>query len=483
MHSLRARLVTLGVLILAGCIVIGILLMQFYRESATARLERAQAIAADACGQIAGHYAFLVRGWQPPGDPLQDPRFRQGLGAVVAIALANQPGPNHPGLSGGIVQEQAGALTGGGSDAAATLALRAAQDDEPQSQTISGDNETTVLAACPLGGPVSGMAAWTQIPVSQTAGYDRLRLGLFTLLALLMLTAGWLALLLITWSRHLAGIERALAGDTHDLPELPATGERELDRIVAALNQAARRLAAARRQSDELAARVAAAERLAALGRVAAGVAHEIRNPIAAMRLRAENALAAGPDRTPAALAAILQQVGRLDGLVSQLLAMTQRQPANPRHAELDPLLRDSITDVAAQAAAAAVTVEAPPTDLDGWFDPQLAAVSLRNLLLNAIRHAARQVSVNAERSGQELRITVTDDGPGVPPNLRSSLFEPFVTGHPDGTGLGLPIAREMAQAQAGRLELADPGGDGRGASFVLILPAQMPTRTPCPPS
>ena len=471
MHSLRARLLTLGVLTLGACAILALLLVQFYRDSATARLERAQAIAADACGQIAGHYAFLVRGWQPPTDPLQDPGFRQGLSAAVALALGH-----HRALTGGIVQEQAGALTGGASDAATTLAQRAAQDDETQNQTTTDNNETTVLAACPLGGPVSGMAAWTQISAGQTAGYDRLRLGLLTLLGLLLLTAGWLALLLMTWARHLSGIERALAADADELPQLAPTGERELDRIVTALNQAHER-------SKQLTARVATTERLAALGRVAAGVAHEIRNPIAAMRLRAENALAAKPDRAPAALAAILPQIARLDALVAQLLAMTQRRPANPRRAELATLLRDCVDDVTPPATAAGVTITCDPTTLDAFFDPDLAALSLRNLLLNAIRHAARMVSVHVALRGPEVRIVVADDGTGVPAELRATLFEPFVTGHPDGTGLGLPIAREMAEAQHGRLELAEPGGDGRGASFVLILPAAAPTETPCPPS
>ena len=139
-------------------------------------------------------------------------------------------------------------------------------------------------------------------------------------------SAVWLARILYLWSRQLVRLEAELAGRDPNATELPAltrTGERELDRLVDALNAAGARLA------DER-SRAGAAERLAAVGRLAAGLAHEIRNPIAAMRLKAENALAAGDDgRRVTALQSILQQVGRLDGLLRDLLAMTQRREPN----------------------------------------------------------------------------------------------------------------------------------------------------------
>src|SRR5207249_879772 len=103
-------------------------------------------------------------------------------------------------------------------------------------------------------------------------------------------SAAWLALVLVSWSRKIALIENAIGMGTSgatDLPTLPRTGEQELDRLVDALNLTGERLARERQ-------RATAAERLAAVGRLSAGLAHEIRNPIAAMRLKAENALAAG---------------------------------------------------------------------------------------------------------------------------------------------------------------------------------------------
>ncbi|MBO0737237.1 MAG: sensor histidine kinase, partial [Alphaproteobacteria bacterium] len=108
-----------------------------------------------------------------------------------------------------------------------------------------------------------------------------------------------------------------LCGRGASLP-VARTGERELDRIIDALNDARERFAAARRESEALAAEVAAAERLAGLGRVVAGVAHEIRNTRSRMRSQAMMRAAARRSPTP--------WNTRLDGLVAELLAMTQRR-------------------------------------------------------------------------------------------------------------------------------------------------------------
>jgi len=297
---------------------------------------------------------------------------------------------------------------------------------------------------------------------------DGLRGGLGLLFALMLGMSAWLAWLLRAWSRRVGAVEAGLARHTDDTPPmLPRTGERDLDRIVDALNQAGQRLIEARRRSTELGGRVVAAERLAALGRVAAGVAHEIRNPLAAMRLRAENGLAGDDDRRRRALAAVLEQIGRLDRLLGELLAMTQRRDPAPELVDVAKMLSSCVDRHADQAAAGGVGLMADGSGT-ARIDATLIGRALDNLVSNAIQHtpAGGRVVLRAEQAGA-LRLIVEDTGPGVAPDLHGTLFEPFVTGRADGTGLGLAIARELVEAHGGRLSLAD---SERGARFVIEL-------------
>jgi signal transduction histidine kinase len=180
--------------------------------------------------------------------------------------------------------------------------------------------------------------------VQSAPGFDRVRLGLGVLLALMLGISLWITWMLVVWSRHIGGIETALArADPTGIPALRQTGERELDRIIGALNEAGRRLAGARRESEALALRVTTAERLAAIGRVAAGVAHEIRNPIVALRLQGENALAGDDARRQGAIGDMLEQVARVDGLVAELLSMTQHRKAQPTQVAVGPFLSTRI--------------------------------------------------------------------------------------------------------------------------------------------
>jgi signal transduction histidine kinase len=209
------------------------------------------------------------------------------------------------------------------------------------------------------------------------------------------------------------------------------------------------------------------------------GIAHEIRNPIAAMRLKAENALAGTPARQPDALRAIVGQIDRLEGLVQSLLGLVQPLVLAPREVALAAWLDERVAAVAARADGAGVEVVVRHDGPAGAvFDPVHVARAIDNLLDNAVRHTPRggRVVLAASRDDAAatgpapapLRLRVDDTGAGVDEALQSQLFEPFATGRADGTGLGLALAREVALAHGGDLRhvALDPG-----TRFELEIP------------
>jgi signal transduction histidine kinase len=329
------------------------------------------------------------------------------------------------------------------------------------------------LHACPLDGPISDVTAWTMTRVftGQGPAYNQLMIGLAILTAMVLGSAAWLGRILYSWSRGIVGLEAALAGHetpSADLPLLPLTGERELDRLVNALNATGARLADERR-------RATAAERLAAVGRLAAGLAHEIRNPIAAMRLKAENALV-GEDqgRRVSALRSILEQVGRLDALLRDLLAMTQKRELRPVEIDLKAFLERTVDAHRELAASKSVKLlaRAQPAATPPRIDEAQMQRAIDNLVLNAIQNTppGGTVEVAADRVVDQLRFGVRDTGQGVPADIRNRLFEPFVTGRPEGTGLGLVAVREIARAHGGEARFIPVE---KGSLFEIEVPWQ----------
>jgi signal transduction histidine kinase len=474
--SLRARLFAVWVLSLVASVAIGALLVHLYGVSAQASRARADVLAAQACERIADRYGYYVTGWAGPSNAATlDPALRRDLLAVVATALGDTPG-----LQGGIWHDGEGIvasvptldLTNAEERAAIADASSAAvTDGAPARRVLSVSGIPEIVRACPLGGPIPALAAWARMPAGELPAVDPLLLGMAVLFALVLGIAALLAWMIADWNRKVQRVEAELASFSADpWPAVALTGEPSLDRIVAALNTAGARLAEAREKADAMGVRAAAAERLAALGRVAAGIAHEIRNPIAAMRLRAENALLGDSARQHAALKTVLAQVARLDHLLTDLLTMTQCRDPAPEEVDVPSFLAACAADAAAEGGP---PIEVHSALTRARFDPDLVRRALSDLLGNACRHAGPggSVSLAAARQTSWLRFAVADTGPGIDPALHHSLFDPFVTGRADGVGLGLAIARELAQAHGGMLRLADAGGANRKTVFELDLP------------
>jgi two-component system, NtrC family, sensor kinase len=224
-------------------------------------------------------------------------------------------------------------------------------------------------------------------------------------------------------------------------------------------------------------ARLHRAEKMAAIGRLAGGVAHELGSPLATLYGRAQQLLRRAEPGTPdhEALLAISDASVRMEQTIRQLMDFGRSNPLNVVPVDVVALLRRLSHDASERAREAGVTVEvdAPDAGLELQADALRLEQAVRNLLDNAIHAAASRVRVAADSTADEVRIRVGDDGPGVPEALREQIFDPFFTSKPvgRGTGLGLSVASAVADDHDGRLSLGEDALGG--AQFVLVLPRE----------
>jgi two-component system sensor histidine kinase HydH len=222
---------------------------------------------------------------------------------------------------------------------------------------------------------------------------------------------------------------------------------------------------------------IARNQRLATVGRLAAGVAHEIRNPLSSIKGFAtyfqeryrENA----QDNKIASI--LIQEVDRLNRVVGQLLEFSRPISILPRPVRLSRLIGDTVKLIEPQAGEKAVTVQ---TDVHAGaehvrLDPDRLSQVLLNLLLNGVEAMAPggvlAISAGETADGRSLEIRVSDTGCGIRPEDLPQVFEPYFTTKPSGTGLGLAIAHNVVEAMGGDLGVVSRPGSG--ATFTLRLP------------
>lgn len=228
-----------------------------------------------------------------------------------------------------------------------------------------------------------------------------------------------------------------------------------------------------RRRATRTEGELAKRRHLAALGEMSAVLAHEIRNPLASLKGHAQllEEQLAGEERKVAKARRIVEEAGRLEQLTNTLLDFVRaqqirRRPADPRAlarraAELTDAARVEVDDAGAPAEF----------QLDGMRVEQALVNLLRNALQVSPPGTAVRIEVTQEAGG--LLYVVSDRGAGVPKELRERIFEPFVSGRTQGTGLGLAVVRRVAELHGGRAEVADRAGGG--SEFSLWLPAETP--------
>jgi len=242
--------------------------------------------------------------------------------------------------------------------------------------------------------------------------------------------------------------------------------------------EAAERLAESNRELRKTQVSLRRSERLAALGQLTAGLAHELRNPLGTIKASAEMLTKETVRNRPEVMSEmadyILSETDRMNGLVSNFLDFARPLEIHPVSANLRPILEDIARqqrDIAGPRGIE-VRVEASTPDLKFEFDPDLIRVALVNLVQNAIQASpnGKSVELRAARKDHEMTIFVTDEGEGIQPQHLENIFNPFFTTKPQGVGLGLAIVSKIVDEHRGNINVfSEPG---KGTRFEMILPA-----------
>ncbi len=223
--------------------------------------------------------------------------------------------------------------------------------------------------------------------------------------------------------------------------------------------------------------------KLAALGRLTANMAHEIRNPLAAISHAAELLAEEPPDKATERLTRIIgDNTQRLNRLVAETMELGRRDRVNPEPIDVAGFINQLLEELALQDPGCIdrIGVELPKK-FSLFFDRGHLHRVLTNLLSNALRYASSApgaVRIQGEHStfSNRFSLHVTNDGPGIDEAARTQVFEPFFTTSVAGTGLGLYIARELCEANGARLSLLE---NSPGAHFCISCTSTRPEQAP----
>ena len=276
------------------------------------------------------------------------------------------------------------------------------------------------------------------------------------------------------------GVTRIRQGDYE--AKIGVDGEDEIAVLAREFDAMAKALKEREAQLQQKQQELIRAERLAAVGRVSAQVAHEIRNPLSSIGLNVEmledqlgqSRFGSAEDAKEARdlLASVIREVDRLTEITEDYLRLARLPTPSKRPEDLKKILEEVLSFAREELGRAGVKIvaELPESGLPVSADEG----QLRQVFLNLIRNAREAMTnggtlkVRATSTGALLDVRVSDTGSGIPPEVREKLFEPFFTTKPGGTGLGLSLSRQIVEAHGGRIDVESAAG---GTTFVLEFP------------
>lgn len=252
------------------------------------------------------------------------------------------------------------------------------------------------------------------------------------------------------------------------LPRPAVAGTREVRELGLAFGQMVEDLERSRQQ-------VIHAAKLAVVGEMAAIMAHEVRTPLGILHTSAQM-LQREPNLSPEGREMtrfLLEESARLGGLISTLLECARPRPPQMRLRNVHDIPRRAADLLAARARKKNLRIDWHLEAADPVIpcDEELLMQVFLNLLLNAIQilPAGGRIALRSRSGAEGLELTVEDDGPGIPPERRPRVFDPFHTTRENGIGLGLTVTRQIVAAHGGRIEV--DGSEWGGARFRVILP------------
>ena len=259
------------------------------------------------------------------------------------------------------------------------------------------------------------------------------------------------------------------------------TSQDEVGELARSFNDMTAQLVQARERMEDANRRLVQHEKLASIGRMAATIAHEIRNPLTSVKLNVQKmAEDEGLAETVKAhLGLSLEGIDQIERFIKELLNFTRFQELALERWSVDQIIDESIKMIRDVLAEKQIVVErACP---EGLPSIQADADKLRQVFLNVLRNAHEalgpggriRIACDAVREGERtmIRVRIADSGPGIPERARPNIFEPFFTTKPSGFGLGLANARKIVEQHNGTMAVDE--ANGPGAAFTILIPAE----------
>ena len=497
--SFRWQILLLGTLV--GVLFIAVLFAGFatlrYTKSAVLSGEKQQLL--QLTQNLAREYEdkaeFSRQNHEP--TPLSNPAAassREVLALVARVILQNAEGVNAGfyssagdaliGDGGHQISEGVVAAASGERAAILEVARRAAANRQASEEVLTNGAALVLIEAVPVreGDSVLG-SAWSAKRLTELPGSNRFRAYLTVAgLGTAALASVLLTLLVI---RNLQGGVRKIESGLQVLEQnlesrIDTTAEpEEIQRIVRAINRLGKTLQEKIEREKQIENELRHAERLASLGRLVAGVAHEVRNPLATIRLRVQMCRRATDEpRVKESCGVALEEIERLNGIVNRLLNFARpvrlrREPTDVRN-----LVQERMESFRDQALRSHVKLETRFAAQDRYFvvDEVLMAEVFDNIIQNAIDAMAESggtlsvslIPVDTPGNGDGFRVEFQDTGKGMDTVVADHIFDPFFTTKPSGTGLGLSICHELVTAHGGDIHVESREGQGTNVQITI---------------